>query len=557
MRQGILRKGMALTAILGAAAFSVAAQPVDKLPTSNLPPIEISVFTVNSNFPIPPDDNRAYKLIKDKLGVTLKWDIAVGEADQKIGVMIAGQDYPDLLHINSPKFIDAGACIPLEDLIEKYAPHLKAHYQSNPITWAKMHEKDGHVYCLLDYGIPENGDVQTEYYGAAMFIQKAIMKEAGFPKITTIDQYFDLIAKYKAKHPTTKDGKPTIGFSILTYDWHKFDLCNPPPFLAGFPNDGDGIVDPKTGQYRIQYYGPEAKRWYKLLNDLNAKGLVDRESFTDNYDQYMAKLANGQVLGVHDQYWQFQDASKALVAQNRVWETMMPLPIVFDKSIKPHWRDQPLPNLQRGYGISIKAKDPVRIIKFLDAQFDPAWYKIMQWGVEGVDYTYDKSGQPFMTPEQSNRWDDVTWKLHNLAELWWAEAPKYEGHFTKGGLAAALRNNPNLYLSSLRPEDREVLKAYGAYSYSDLMDHNPPVNPPWYPAWQIVPPDGSPEKLAFTKAQDTYAKDLPKVILAKPADFEAEWAAYVADLKKTNVDLFEAYIQKGLDDRMAKYGKLK
>jgi len=546
---------LVLTALMAVA--TLVAQPVDKLPTTKLPPIEISVFTVNTNYPIPPATNRAYKLIKEKLGVTFKWDIVVGEADQKIGVMIASQDYPDLLHINSPKFIDAGACIPLEDLIEKYAPRLKAHYQSNPVTWAKMHEADGHVYCLIDYGVPENGEVATEYYGPAMFIQKAVMKEFGYPKIKTIDEYFDLIAKYKAKHPTTKDGKPTIGFSILTYDWHKFNLCNPPPFLAGYPNDGDGIVDPKTGKYRVQYYGPEAKRWYKLLNEMNAKGLVDRESFTDNYDQYMAKLSNGQVLGVHDQFWQFQDASRALYAQNRVWETMMPLPIVFDKSIKPHWRDQTLPNLQRGYGISIKAKDPVRIIKFLDEQLDPAWQKIFTWGVEGEDYGFDKSGQPTQTKEQAARWDDPTWRLNNLAELWWAEAPKLEGRFSNGGLACALRQNANLYLATLRPEDQEILKAYGAFSWSDLMDKDPPQNPAWYPAWQLVPPDGSPEKLAFTKAQDTYAKDLPKVILAKPADFEKEWANYLADLKKCNLEIFEKWMQEKLDERIAKYGKKK
>jgi len=539
-----------------AMSASMMAQTVDKLPVTKLKPITISVFTVNQK-PIPPDDNRAYKLMKEKLGVTLTWDIAVGEADQKIGVMIAGQDYPDILHINSPKFIDAGACIPLEDLIEKYAPNLKRHYQSDPTIWTKMHEKDGHVYTLLDYGVTENGVTSTFYSGTAMWIQKAVMKEAGYPKIKTIDEYFDLIAKYKAKHPTTKDGKPTIGFSILTYDWHKFCLCNPPPFLAGYPNDGDGIVDPKTYQYRIQYYGPEAKRWYQLLNTMNAKGLVDQESFVDNYDQYMAKLSNGQVLGVHDQFWQFQDASKSLISQKRILETMMPLPIVFDKTITPHYRDQPLPNLQRGWAISVKAKDPVRIIQFLDEQLDPAWQKVMQWGLEGVDYSYDKDGQPVCTPEQRTRWDDVTWQLHNLADAWFAEAPKWEGRFSKNGLACVLRDNPKEYLASQYPEDVEIFKAYGVSSWAELMDPNPVTNPPWYPAWQISPSDGTPEKLAFTKAQDTYAKDLPKVILAKPADFEKEWAAYVADLNKCNLPVFEKFIQAGLDERMKLYGKKK
>jgi len=535
---------------------AMTAQTADQLPVTKLPPITITVFNSNT-MPVPPDDNRAMKLIKDKLGVTIKWDMAVGDIDQKIGVMIAGQDYPDLLHVSSQKFIDAGALIPLEDLVEKYAPNLKKHYQYDPIVWQKLHEKDGHIYCLADYGVVENGDSGTGYYGVGMFIQKAILKEYGFPKVTTIDEYFALIEKYKKAHPTTKDGKPTIGFSILTYDWHKFDLCNPPPFLAGFPNDGDGIVDPKTYKYRVQYYGPEAKRWYKLLNAMNAKGLVDRESFVDNYDQYLAKLANAQILGCHDQYWQMQDGQKPLIAQKRIWETMVGLPIVFDKSIKPHYRDSALPNLQRGYGISVKAKDPVRIIKFLDEQLDPKWQRAQMWGLEGVDYVYAKDGQPSRTQAQRDQQNDPTWRLHNLAELWNSEAPKLEGHFTKGGLATGLGDNKNEFLESQFPEDRELLKAYGASSYAALIDPAPPLNPPWYPAWQISPADGSAEKMAFTKAQDTYAKDLPKVILAKPADFEKEWANYLADLKACNLDVFEKFMQAGIDDRMKKYGPKK
>jgi putative aldouronate transport system substrate-binding protein len=543
---------LAATVVLALCA-ALTAQTVDKLPVTKLPPIEISAFTVNS-MPMPPDDNRAYKLIAEKLGVTFKWDIAVGEKDQKIGVMIAGQDYPDLLHIDSPKFIDAGACIPLEDLIEKYAPNLKRHYQADPVVWNKMKEKDGHIYCLPDWGVNENGVTATWYSASAMWIQKAVMKEFGYPKITTIDEYFDLIAKYKAKHPTTKDGKPTIGFSILTYDWHKFCLINPPQFLAGYPNDGNGIVDPKTGKYRVHLNSPEAKRWFKILNAMNAKGLVDRDSFVDTYDQYLAKLANGQVLGIHDQQWQFNDAQKALISQDRIWETMMPLPIVFDKSIKPYYRDSPLPNLQRGWGISIKAKDPVRIIKFMDEQLDPAWQKVFTWGLEGVDYSYDKDGEPVCTPAQRVAYDDVTWKLHNLPELWYQEAPKLEGRFTPGGLATVLRDNPKEYLASQFPEDIEIFKAYKVNGYAELMDKNPPPNPPWYPAWQIAPTDGTPAQLAWAKAEETFLKYLPKVITAKPADFEKTWKEYTDALAKCNLKAYEDFVQAGINDRIKKYG---
>lgn len=519
------------------------------------PPVTLSVFQVQ-NMPSPPEDNIMYKLIKEKLGVTFKWDIAVGNKDQKIGVLIASGDYPDILTVDSNKFIEAGALIPLEDLIEKYGPNLKKHYQSDPITWKKMFEADGHIYCLPNYGVIDNGQSSTGYYGPAMYIQKAVMKEFNYPKIKTIDEYFDLIAKYKAKYPKTKDGKPTIGFSILTFDWHIFNLINPPPFLAGFPNDGNGTVDPKTGKYKVHLGSEYAKRWYKLLSNLNAKGLVDQESFVDNYDQYLAKLANGQILGIHDQYWQFQDSQNSLIAQNRIDLTMMPLPIVFDKNITPRWRDSPLPNLQRGYGISIKAKDPVRIIKFMDAQLSEEWQRLLNWGIEGVDYTLNAQGLPVRTQLQRDQQNDPTWKLKNKAELWWYDAPKMEGKF-KNGAAVGIGDNSTEFLPSQKPLDQEIFKAYGIANYPEMVDKNPPANPSWYPAWQITPADGTPAQMAWKKAEDTYKKFLPKIVLGTPAKFEANWKEYMDALAKTNLGVYEAFVQKGIDERIKKYGTKK
>jgi putative aldouronate transport system substrate-binding protein len=539
------RAGLALVLSLSLTVGAFAADP----------PVTISVFQLE-NFPAPAKDNRMYKLIQDRLGVTFTWDIAVGNIDQKVGVMIASQDYTDILTVNSNKFIEAGALLPLEDLIEKYAPNLKRHYQSDPIVWKKMHEKDGHVYTLVNYGVVENGATGTDYYGPAMFIQKAVMKEAGYPKIKTIDEYFDLIAKYKAKHPTTADGKPTIGFSILTYDWHVFDLINPPLFLAGFPNDGNGFVDPKTYKYKVGLDSSYAKRWYKLLSEKNAKGLVDRESFIDNYDQYQAKLTNGQVLGIHDQYWQFQDSQKPLISSDQVEKTMMPMPIVFEKNIKPWWRDSVLPNLQRGYGISVKTPmdKAIRIIKFLDAQLSEEWQRLLQWGIEGQDYTVNAKGLPVRTETQRAQQRDPTWRLQNMAELWWSDAPKLEGHYTNGA-NAAIQDNPTEFLPSQKPLDVEIYKAYGVGNWSEMVDKNPPVNPPWYPAWQITPPDGSPAQLAWKKAEDTYKKFLPKIILGTPAEFEANWKEYTDALAKCNLKAYEDFVQAGINDRIAKYGK--
>ena len=66
-------------------------------------PITLSVFSMAS-MQQPPADNKIYKWMEENLHVSFTWDILVGDKDQKIGVMIAGGDYPDLLHVDSKKF---------------------------------------------------------------------------------------------------------------------------------------------------------------------------------------------------------------------------------------------------------------------------------------------------------------------------------------------------------------------------------------------------------------------------------------------------------------------
>jgi len=511
-------------------------------------PIELSVFTISPD-QVPPEDNKIYKWIEDEFNVTFQWDVAVGEKDQKIGVMIASGDFPDLIHIDSPKFIDAGAVIPLEDLIVEHAPNLYKHYKRD---WEKLKEDDGHIYCLPNYGVIDGTWKGTWYGDSAMWVQKEVLKEFGYPEITTMDEYFDLLIRYKEKYPTI-NGLPTIGFTILTYDWRKFCLINPPNFLAGYPNDGNGTVDPETHEYDVFLDQDISKRWFKKLNELNAMGLIDKNSFVDNYDQYMAKLTSGRVLGMHDQHWQFQTAQNTLMSNDMGDRTFAPLPVVFDESIRPRYRNLPMPNLQRGFGISVDAKDPVRIIKFLDAQMSEEAQRILNWGFEGEDWQYNEEGIPYRTQEQREDQEDPVWMLRNKGKLWFETAPKMEGSFSDG-FSTDIAQTPVEALANVKPWDKSLYDAYGVVSYAELMDPDTPPNEVWFPAWQITPPDGSEAQIAWKRAEDTYLKWLPKIILADPSEFETLWAQYVEALEACDLDVYEEFVQEGIDQRIAQWG---
>ncbi|MDR1443660.1 MAG: extracellular solute-binding protein [Treponema sp.] len=510
-------------------------------------PIEISVFT-QAQRQQPPANNKFYRLLKEKFNVTLKWDILVGDRNQKRGIMIASGDYPDIIEVNETAFIDAGALIPLEDLIEKEAPNVARHYKDGG-AWDKTRWSDGHIYYMTNYGVVHGQYWQPIYNDSALWVQKEVLKDAGYPKITTMDEYFDLLINYAKKYPTI-DGAATIPFTILTYDWHAFALWNPPNFLAGYPNEGNGTVDPVTHKYENFFTQDISKRWFKKLNELNAQGYIDRSAFVDNYDQYLAKLSAGRVLGMHDQYWQFSQADYALRDTGRYNRSFVGLPIVYDHNITPRYRNLPIPNLGRGGGISVKAKDPARIMRFINGYMDEEFQRTAAWGIEGQDWQYDAGRKPYRTPEQRANWENDAWQVANTNLLMRDVFPKLEGSFSDG-IPTDLTWYPPEREALLRPEDKELFAAYGVNSSNEIMDKNPAPNTLWFPTWSMPnPPDGSAAQMAYAKAELTMKKYLPTVITCPPAQFESLWTEYVNQMRADGIGQYEAYMQEQLDQRI-------
>lgn len=122
----------------------------------------------------------------------------VGDVNTKIGTMIASGEYPDVMVPDTAidKVLDAQAFIPLNDLIEQHAPNIKRVY--GPYFDA-MKADDGNIYFLpFSARVGEFIPSPTIDQGA-FWIQRRVLKEFGYPKIKTLDEYFDLIEKYARK----------------------------------------------------------------------------------------------------------------------------------------------------------------------------------------------------------------------------------------------------------------------------------------------------------------------------------------------------------------------
>jgi putative aldouronate transport system substrate-binding protein len=221
------------------------------------------------------DTNDTYlgQYLEERTGVNFQLEYLTGDIDQRVGVMMASGDYPDVVDPDSKldDLIDAGAFIPLNDLIEEHAPNLKALYED---YFPQMMREDGNIYHI-PFGANQNEFIPNpDINQGAFWIQRAVLREFDYPELTTLDEYFDLIAQYKEMYPERDQGS-TIGFTALTYDWRWFAFTNVPNHLEGYPNDGSVQINMDTLEASVYADNEATKAWLRKLNKINQEGLFD------------------------------------------------------------------------------------------------------------------------------------------------------------------------------------------------------------------------------------------------------------------------------------------
>ncbi len=504
-----------------------------------LEPITLTVFRGDPGDQ-PAEDNKIYKKIEEEFGVTFEFEFLAGDLDETLGVKIAGEDYPDLFDggNSADLLIQNGALINLLDYVSpEKTPRLWAHIEPQK---ARLIEKDEDgndvLYIIPNYGLADGEQIVNQVNGPAFFIQKQVLEWGGYPQIHTLNEYFDLLDRFIEANPTDENGTPYTGFDILCEDWRHFCLINPVQHLMGRPNDGEVLVDVSTNDFKTETFidKPYAKPYYKKLNEQFHKGLISKDTFVMNYDQYIAQLSSGTVLGMFDQTWDFNNATFALQDANMYKNTYVALGLVYDpeyvdgKEIEEHYVNGSLPNVRRGFGISVNCECPERIVNMWEEMMSDEWQMLFNWGVEGEDY-YIEDGRLMMSEEQYANTLDNTWKLSNKAEAFTQSSPKKQGYIMDGDLAGNCwepANQPEIVFGQMNEYDKAFLEAYGYQKFADFV--NPPIElAPYGEAWQI---DYSPVDVEHQDFLDIQDKYLPELIMCEPDEFDAKWDEFVEEI---------------------------
>jgi len=497
------------------------------------------------------DDPVAQK-ITEATGVKLDMSFPVGEVDQKIGILLASGEYPDMVMVkDTTKFVDAEAYVDLEPLMKEHAPNLMKLYGDylGRLRWSGS---DSSIYVLPV--APMNAVKWVP--NAGFELQHAAVKEAGFPAIKTLQDYEAVIQNYVDKYPEI-DGQPTIGVTLCADDWRwLISIGNNSAFVNGIPDDGNWYVNPETLEAEYRFMRDDHKEYYKWLNHMNAIGLLDPDSFTQKFDAYEAKIASGRVVGLIDAAWEFGNAQNVLKTDGKFERMYGSYPVQqTTATLAPDFIDL---GYASGYGIGIttSCEDPVAVIKFLDYMASDEGQVLRHWGIEGVNYVVENGLRVIPETEKQSKLDNADYNKETGVGAYVYPFPTWGAGVADSTGSTYNPETPESIILNQTPIEKEVLAAYGVEKFGDLYPTKEDLYiSPWGAAWQIQMTDESGVAPLLLRCDEIAKAGVIESVIATPENFEKVWNQMISDLEAANVYDMNAKFTELVKERVAIWSK--
>ena len=257
-----------------------------------------------------PTEGSFWAWMEEYTNVQVDWvTFLSGEAEEQFALMMAARDLPDAfiggLGGGTANILlygaDLGVYIPLNDLIDNYAPNfLRRGLAENPNLLSMLTAPDGNIYSLPTIHPPGERVYNTTV------INQTFLDALGLDVPTTIEEVEEVLIAFRDGDPHG-DGTQVIPMSFLFTCWGAAD--HGPwfaPFGAPLSND---LILIENGQVTFQgaeEYFRDGARW---LSSLYAQNLIDLEVFTYDQTSYRARAGADPVLfGIWSSWSPWADA---------------------------------------------------------------------------------------------------------------------------------------------------------------------------------------------------------------------------------------------------------
>ena len=489
------------------------------------------------------------QMITEKTGVTLKMDYPADSNDNRIELMVATGEYPDFVFAKGSvsTLIRNNALIDMSDLIDEYGPNIKKLY-GDEYENLRYSSEDPSIYQLCSDKVQEE---TLETSGTAQ-LQWAVLQENQYRVPYTLEEYTQMIRDYMEKYPMI-NGKPAIGISIVCSDWHWYTmLSNPSGYMNGSADNGQWIVDDEKQEVYYKHAADGQKEYYKWLNEMYNEGILDPEFATQTHEDFVLKVAEGRVLGLLDEEWDYTGAEISLRADGQEEHTYAGLPVTIDRSVKcPSLKQQ---NLAVGWGIGItkSCKDPVRAVRFLDWLCSDEAQILLNWGIEGVDYYYDENGKRCITEEdlEASR-KDTNYSERTGVGFRVYPYPSYGNQSVDSTGNSYSKSSREMVKEGYDEMEKEALKAWNVDMLTDIFPQKEEFSKDAYsPLWALTLPDEL-EKMLVALDNVSW-KGLIECVVSPADDFDAKWDELQQNLKDAGLEKADREMTALLRDEISR-----
>lgn len=344
-------------------------------------PITLTLFDKNVGDAF---TNPVAQEITEKTGVFIEVQQPTGNPDEKLNLMLVSGDLPDIVLIDRReatlnKYIAGGALIPLNDLIDEYAPNIKERYGD---VLSKSVYEDGKNYYLNNwYGL----DPDPNW---AVNMRMDILEEFGYAERAmagdsfTQEEFVDLLRQFKEKYPEV-DGMPCIPMTVNADEFSS---------IMGTFKAMYGMKNYYEHDDRIEFIvrDPRYLEMVKFINQLYTEGLLDREWGINKAQNYRDKASSGRVFATaggilnetntafREQYG--EDTNHLFYAFKVTAPGVSAGETTYGPRSSLGWD---------GVGITVANEHPVETIKFLDFLASEEGQYLLMWGPEGLTWNME------------------------------------------------------------------------------------------------------------------------------------------------------------------------
>lgn len=239
-----------------------------------------------------------FKKTEEETGIKLDWQVITPDYNTTMQTMLASGDVDaDLISVpgNPGKYISSGLFMPLDDLIENYAPNMKKAFEIRPDI-KKLCEYDEKMYVLPNrFAVDEQGRKAPSLWVTANMVRKDVLEKMGLGVPETIDELYNFLKAWKKENPNKYPWAMRSGFDV---DYSNGSIMSLASSYGIYLGNGDAnAFYPENGKIVYQYTKPEMKVYLEVMKKWWDEGLIN-PSCTGNkdFEKAVAEATSGNCV---------------------------------------------------------------------------------------------------------------------------------------------------------------------------------------------------------------------------------------------------------------------